>query len=164
VEVGVSAEFIIRTVTPDDSEPARRLVHDVLREFGFTPAPETTDSDLEDVEASYLRAGGSFHVAVDGAGRIVGTVGLFRLDARRCELRKMYLAADCRGKGLGKRLLQAAINRARELGFRRIELDSHSSLRTAARLYESFGFRPRAPEHVSVRSDRAYSLDLDQRK
>ena len=45
----------------------------------FTPDPGGTDADLADVEASYLRAGGSFDVLTDPAGAVVGTVGLFPL-------------------------------------------------------------------------------------
>src|SRR3954454_9821832 len=79
--------------------------------------PGATDADLSDLESSYHGPGGAFEVLINGSGEVVGTVGLCPLGDGRCELRKMYLAADCRGRGLGKRLLQHAIGRARELGF-----------------------------------------------
>jgi GNAT superfamily N-acetyltransferase len=132
-------------------------VSSVLRELGFTPDPDGTDADVED---SYLRSGGSFDVLTDPSSRVVGTVGLYPLAGGRCELRKMYLAADCRGRGLCRRLLAHALGRARQLGFRRVELEKASSLVAAGRLYESFGFRPFAPDHMASRCDRANSLDL----
>ena len=85
------------------------------------------------------------------------------LSAERCELRKMYLLAACRGRGLGKRLLTRALERARALGFTRIELETASVLRAAARLYESVGFHPCQPHEVTDRVDRAYYLDLTPR-
>ena len=96
----------------------------------------------------------------DEGGRIAGTVGLFPLSGGVCELRKMYLVANLRGRGLGGRLLRHAVARARELGFTRIELETATVLETARRMYESFGFRPFTPHRVTCRCDRAYYLDL----
>jgi len=151
----------LRRATGSDGEAVRRLVFAVLREHGLTPDPAETDADLCDLESAY--AGGSFDVLIDASGIVVGTVGLFRLDAQRCELRKMYLAPTYRGQGLGKRLLAHALERAQQLGFRRVELETTSVLAAAIRLYESFGFRPFIPDHMSAnpdRADRAYFLDL----
>ncbi|MDB5310178.1 MAG: NG,NG-dimethylarginine dimethylaminohydrolase 1 [Gemmataceae bacterium] len=155
--------FTLRAATNADGEAIRRVVWAVLGEFGFTPDPAGTDADLAVVEASYLRTGGAFEVLTGPAGEVVGTVGLFPLGDGRCELRKMYLAAACRGRGLGKRLLRHALDRACGLGFRRVELETVGVLRVAIELYESFGFRPFVPDHWSAgpgRADRAYALDL----
>jgi RimJ/RimL family protein N-acetyltransferase len=155
--------FGLRPATNADGEAVRRIVFAVLAEFGFTPDPGGTDADLADLEASYFRPGGTFDVLTTPAGEVVGTVGLFPLGDGRCELRKMYLAAGCRGRGLGKRLLRHTLLRARQLGFRRVELETSGALRVAIRLYESFGFRPFVPDHMSAgpeRADRAYYLDL----
>lgn len=152
--------FRLRPATNADAEAIRRVVFAVLREYGLPPDPDGLDADLAEPETSYHRAGGSFDVLTDSSGAVVGTVGLFPLRGTRCELRKMYLAAPCRGRGLGKRLLRRALARARELGFTRIELETVSILKAAARLYESFGFQPCEPHQVTARVDRAYYLDL----
>lgn len=161
--VPMSDEFRMRSATNADGEAIRRVVFAALREHGLAPDPDATDADLADIEASYLRPGGSFDVLVNAAGEIVGTVGLHPIDRSRCELRKMYLAAECRGRGLGKRLLQHALERARQLGFHRIELETASVLAAAGKLYESFGFRQCAPRHLSPRCDRAYYLNLSEK-
>jgi putative acetyltransferase len=158
---GVSDDDLIRRpATNADSQAVCNLVASVLREFGLAWDPNGTDADLADVECSYLRAGGSFDLLVDRFGQVVGTVGLFPLADGRAELRKMYLAPSLRGRGLGKLLLQTALDRARQLGFRRVELKTQSSLVGAARLYEAFGFAPAGIEEISERVDRAYHLDL----
>jgi putative acetyltransferase len=156
----VDGPFRFRPATNLDVEAVRPLVWTVLGEHGFVPDPMTTDADLADIEACYLRPGGSFDVLLNQAGEVVGTVGLYPLGEGRCELRKMYLVAAYRGRGLGKRLLHHALNRARQLGFRRVDLETASSLVVAGQLYESFGFRPFVPDHMSPRCDRAYYLDL----
>jgi GNAT superfamily N-acetyltransferase len=151
----------LRAATNGDADEVRRLVFAVLEEYGLRGDPEGTDSDLDDVEGNYARAGGLFDVAVDDAGRIVGTVGLFPLREGVCELRKMYLLPEVRGKGLGRRLLDHALARARALGFRRVELETAGVLVEAIRLYERAGFRPIPSDHLASRCDRAFALDLE---
>jgi putative acetyltransferase len=153
--------YTIRPATNADIEAVRGLVFATLIEHGLAPAPESTDADLADLEGSYLRPGGLFDVAVDGSGRVVGTVGLFSMGGGRCELRKMYVAVSERGRGLGRRLAVHALERARRLGFRRVELSTANVLEAAVRLYESLGFRPFVPDHMPARADRGYGLDLD---
>jgi len=159
----VDPTVTIRPATNTDAEAVRSFVFVVLREYGLQPDPAGTDADLFDIEVSYLRPGGAFELLVDATGVVVGTVGLMPIGEDRCELRKMYLDKAYRGRGLGKRLLRHALDRARQLRFRRMELETISVLQAAIGLYESFGFRPFTPDHVSAgpeRADRAYFLEL----
>ena len=139
------------------------LVFSVLREYGLSPDPEGTDADLRDLEGHYAARGGSFDVLVDPAGEILGCVGLLPVDATTCELRKMYLTPDVRGRGLGRCLLDHALARARELGFRRVVLETNTVLVEAIALYRSQGFSPYRAEHVSARCNETYALDLGTR-
>jgi len=154
------SSLVLRAATNRDGEAIRGLVFDVLAEYGLQPDPGTTDADLVDIEGQYIRRGGLFDVLVDEAGLVVGSVGLFPVNAQECELRKMYLAAGYRGKGLGTRLLDHALERARALGFSRITLETASVLREAVSLYERRGFRRYASDHLACRCDQAYVLDL----
>ena len=77
-----------------------------------------------------------------------------------CELRKMYLHRDYRGKGHGKWLLEHALAEARRLGFKSVTLETASVLKEAIRLYERYGFQPCRPAHLSPRCDQAYILEL----
>jgi len=159
----VDGAFEFRPATNADAEAVRGLVFAVLREHGLAPDPVDTDADLYDIESSCPRAGGSFDLLLDAAGAVVGTVELVPTGGGRCELRKMYLAPAHRGRGLGKLLLRRSLERARQLGFRRVELETVGVLREAIGLYESFGFRPFFPDHTSAgpgRVDRAYFLEL----
>jgi len=150
----------LRPATNADCEPIRDLVYGVLAEYGLKPDPASTDADLSDIEQSYFARGGTFHVLESRDGAIIGAYGLYRVDGDTCELRKMYLRPEHRGQGLGKRLLDHALAQARELGFRAVVLETASVLKEAIALYESYGFRPHQPEHLSTRCDQAYRLDL----
>lgn len=150
----------LRPATNADLEPIQDLVYGVLAEYGLKPDPASTDADLGDIEQSYFARGGAFHVLEAENGAIIGAYGLYRMDSDTCELRKMYLRREHRGHGLGKRLLDHALAQARERGFRRVVLETASVLKEAIALYESYGFRPYQPDHLSTRCDQAYRLEL----
>lgn len=77
-------------------------------------------------------------------GVILGGAGIYPTEALpegTCELVKMYLAANARGKGLGRTMIQHSIDVAKEKGFTQIYLETMPELRKAVSVYEKFGFR-----------------------
>lgn len=150
----------LRPATNADCEAVRELVFAVLAEYGLKSDPGCTDADLDDIEQSYFARGGTFRVLEDDDGSIVGAYGLHPMEERTCELRKMYLRRECRGQGLGKRLLDEALAESRRLGFARVVLETASVLKEAIALYERYGFAPYHPDHLSSRCDQAYFLEL----
>ena len=153
-------DYEVRSATNGDCDAIKELVFAVLREYQLQPDPNGTDADLNDIETSYLRSGGRFDVLVDSRGVIVGSVGLYPIDSATCELRKMYLSQQVRGQGQGRRLLEYALAQAKEIGFRRVVLETASVLKEAIALYQLYGFRPYEAPHLSQRCDGAYVLDL----
>ena len=153
-------DIIIRRATNQDQERIIALVFSVLNEYGLQPDPESTDSDLKDIEGNYLKQGGVFEVIEDIEGNLLGTAGLYPIDNRTCELRKMYLVPQARGRGLGKYILERAIGHARRLGFKIIILETASVLKEAIRLYTQYGFQPVHRDHLAPRADQAYFLDI----
>jgi len=154
-------EFRIRPATTRDGAMVRELVFGVLIEYGLQPDRDGTDADLDDIERTYHRRGGTFDVVEDADGRLVGTVGLYATDAETFELRKMYLVPAARGRGLGKWLLARSLRAARSRGAKRVTLETASALTEAIALYRAFGFRPLSSEHLAARCDQAYVLDLE---
>jgi putative acetyltransferase len=149
----------IRKATNFDSEKVKDLVFAVLDEFQLESDPDETDSDLEDIEASYIDRGGIFEMIEDVDGRVLGTYGLYPVDDSTVELRKMYFVRELRSRGYGREILQRAIGKAREFGFSSMYLETASVLEKAVKLYESFGFRPVDIIH-SKRCDQGFVLDL----
>jgi len=154
------SDYQLRSATNADSPAIKELVFAVLREYRLQPDPDGTDADLNDIETNYLGSGGCFDVLVDSREKIVGSVGLYPIEQATCELRKMYLSRQVRGQGLGRRLMEHALARAKEIGFRRIVLETASVLREAIALYRRYGFRPYQAPHLSQRCDGAYVLEL----
>lgn len=94
-----------------------------------------------------LDRGGEIHIA-ERDRQVVGTVALVPAPGNTMELAKLAVAQDARGSGLGRRLTQLAIERARRRGVAQLFLLSNSALAVAVRLYESLGFehRERPPD------------------
>lgn len=84
--------------------------------------------------------GGDF-LLVTWEGRTVGCGGIKRIDPRTCEIKRMYLLPEVRGRGLSAVLLEALELRARELGYERVRLDTGDRQPAAKRLYERGGYR-----------------------
>ncbi len=154
------AELLIREATSDDGAEVIKLVASVLAEFQLPFEPDSKDADLADIERMYLQSGGVFEVIQDKSGRLLGTYGLFPLNDITCELRKMYFLPEIRGRGLGRKVLERAVNHARRLGFQRIVLETIGVLERAIHLYTRFGFVPIAVDHPSARVDQRFMLEL----
>ena len=72
------------------------------------------------------------------------------------ELKRMYLEPDIRGHGEGARLLNLLLDKARQLGYERVRLDTLRRLTPAVRLYEKSGFREIAPYNPNPEDDIVY--------
>ncbi|MHC4323159.1 MAG: GNAT family N-acetyltransferase [Planctomycetota bacterium] len=150
----------LRTANNKDYQNIAGLVYGILREYDLKPDPSCTDADINDIEYSYFARGGTFYVLENEDGSIIGSYGLYPLENRTCELRKMYLHKTHRGKGLGRFLLEDALSKAKQLGFERMVLETASVLKEAIALYRSYGFIEYNPQHMSSRCDQAYLLEL----
>ena len=158
----LSDDLKLRSATNADAAEVRALVFGILTDFGLEADVDGTDRDLFDIEANYLRRGGVFEVIENTQGSIVGTIGLYPLDDETIELRKMYFASEVRGSGLGQILLQKMIEKAKNLGYLRVYLETASVLKQAVHIYEKAGFMPIAEKHTP-RCDQAYILELAEK-
>ena len=150
----------IREAVPADGDAIRAIVAETLAEFGFPLESKGVDADLADIQGSYQRDGGTFLVLVDDRDAVVGCGGIYPMDARTAELRKMYFRPEIRGKGHGRELLNDLVDQAKRNGFEKIVLETASNLTAAIRLYESFGFVESKELKHSCRCDRTFSLRL----
>ena len=88
---------------------------------------------------------GAFVVLVEN-DEMLGCGGLKRFEEGICEIKRMYVAPDARGRGLGEVLLEALEQRARDLGYAVARLDTGDRQMAAQRLYEGAGYR-RIPKY-----------------
>jgi putative acetyltransferase len=130
---------VIRSYQAADYQAVRTLIESVLTEFGFTFALGGLQQDLNEISARYGTQRAGFWIA-EAAGTLVGTVAIRPKAERTCELKRLYLAPQWRGQGLGQTLYAHAESFARQAGYERIWLDSSRRFGSAHRLYERNGF------------------------
>jgi ribosomal protein S18 acetylase RimI-like enzyme len=134
---------VIRRAEPADAEAIGRLLHDFNTEYeDFTPGPEKLAERMRE-----LLAEGSTVVLLAGEGpdglvvlrfrRSIWTPGL------ECYLAELYVVPDKRGRGLGRALMEEAIEVARREGADYMDLGTSEDDVAARALYEKFGFTNR---------------------
>lgn len=94
---------------------------------------------LDHPEEFILSKGGKIYFA-RSVDRIVGTITLKRDNDTVFELSKMAVAPDFQGRGVGRILAEHLIDEARNMGCRRLFLESNQKLLPALNLYKKLGF------------------------
>ncbi len=138
----------IREAATSDMGTARDIFAEYMGSIAHLAAAsfahQRADQELLTLPGPYGPPGGVIVLAWE-AGVCVGCAAVRPLDgAQTCELKRMYVRPSHRRMGLGRRLAEAALLRARELGYRTVNLDSDPRLRPALALYRSLGFGPAA--------------------
>ncbi|MEO0806177.1 MAG: GNAT family N-acetyltransferase [Cyanobacteria bacterium J06643_4] len=159
-------DFLIRDWVAGDRTNASTLIRSVLEEYGLGWEADASsccggaDQDAVEVEKYYLEAGGEFWV-VEQAGKIVGTGGYHPIERgnNAVEIRKMYLAPEVRGQGLGRFLLSQLEQAIAAKGFSEAWVETATVLKEAVKLYEKNDYHPMSGVETD-RCDKVYSKRL----
>lgn len=136
--------FEIRKITKDDDAQLAAIIRSVLEGFGATgPGYAHADPELDTLCEAYSSPRSAYFV-VETCGRVLGGAGIAPLrggDALVCELQKMYMLPEIRGRGAGQALWDACLRAAREFGFTGCYLETIPAMIQAQKLYQRNGFR-----------------------
>lgn len=146
-----SPSYLLRDPRPGDMGlVVQQQAELYAREYGWNSEFETMALELA---ASYLRdfdpTGDRCWIA-EKDGRVVGSVFVVRQDETTVKLRMLYVDANVRGLGIGKRLVEEALHFARQFGYTRMILWTTSVLTGARALYEKAGFSLVEEEQVQL--------------
>ena len=136
------SDLSLRRVRPDDDADLARIIRSGMAEFGICAAGPVGDPEIASISSAYAAPRAAFFVA-ENAGRVLGGGGIGPIAGQPeeiCELRKMYLVAEARGLGVGRRVLEACLEFARQAGYRTCYLATLERMTRARRLYAGFGF------------------------
>ena len=137
----------IRPIKEQDDAKVGELIKTVLTEFKANkPGTAYYDESTNHLSTLFLNNKAAYWV-IEENNKIIGCGGIFPTDglpSNTCELVKLYLYPTARGKGLGRDLMFKCFEKAKELGYENIYLESMPELNEAVTLYERVGF-----EHLS---------------
>lgn len=141
---GPEAEIEV-SVESADTEPGRSLLAAMEDELDDLYRKRPGSLDSLPVSAADLAAPHGTFIVLRVAGEDIACGGVKRLDATTGEIKRMYVSPAHRNRGLARRLLAELEHRARELGYRRVRLDTGSEQPAARSIYERSGYRSIAP-------------------
>ena len=98
------------------------------------------ERELEDAAPKYALPNGRLYLAVTKDGAAAGCVAMRLLDDETCEMKRLFIRPQYRGHRLGERLVNRLLADGKEIGCRRMRLDTFPFLKTAIALYREMGF------------------------
>lgn len=137
--VGERANLVIRPGRPGAGAGAQ-LVDAFVRELEVLYEPGFTTRTPSAAQHGFDPPAGSFLVAYED-GRAVACGGLKRLSVEVAEIKRLFVVPEARGRGAARWLLGVLEATARDLGYKRVRLDTGAHQPRARALFESAGFR-----------------------
>jgi GNAT superfamily N-acetyltransferase len=140
--------MIKQAQTKEEIQEVRSLFREYAAFLDVDLCFQGFEEELSGLPGNYSRPDGDLLIGLDGVN-IVGCVAVRRLGDGICEMKRLFVRPEARGTGLGRRLAQAIIEVARELGYAFMRLDTLDKLTEAMHLYETLGFRRTEPYYYN---------------
>ena len=126
--------------SPAQIAQARELFLEYAESLGFSLGFQSFDQELSGLPGDYAPPDGRLLVA-EYRGQLAGCVALHRLESEVCEMKRLYLRPQLRGRGVGRALAETVIAEARAIGYRKMRLDTVAPVMpNAVAMYRQLGF------------------------
>jgi epoxyqueuosine reductase QueG/predicted GNAT family acetyltransferase len=135
---------ILNVETAKDIETVTNLFEEYADSLGFDLCFQDFEEELSNLPGDYEPPEGCLMLA-EHDGQTAGCVAVRKLGEGICEMKRLYVKPQLRGQGIGRTLAEAIIEKAREIGYARMRLDTVPSMQAARALYVSLGFKEISP-------------------
>jgi putative acetyltransferase len=143
--VGNPRLIMTQVESPDQIAQARELFLEYAQSLGFSLCFQNFDRELAGLPGDYAPPGGRLLLA-EYRGQLAGCVALHQLAPGVCEMKRLYLRPQFRGKGLGRVLAETVIDAARLTNCRKMRLDTvEPVMPNAVAMYRRLGFKEIEP-------------------
>ena len=133
----------VKIIEETDNATIAYIIRTTLAEFGANHAGTVYYDDATDHLFELFQQPLSIYFIAMEDDKIVGGGGIYPtqgLPKNTCELVKMYLLPAARGKGIGKMIIDKCLQKAKDVGFENVYLETMPELEQAIKVYEKFGF------------------------
>jgi ribosomal protein S18 acetylase RimI-like enzyme len=143
-----AAYQLVEAQTAAQFEAARILIEEYAAHLG---AQMGVDLGFQNISVELCNLAGMYGAPsgclflASREGEWLGCCALRRLEEDVCEMKRLYLKPRARGADLGRTLALSVVNKARQLGYHRMVLDTLDGMIAAQALYRSLGFREIGP-------------------
>ncbi|MCI9083096.1 MAG: GNAT family N-acetyltransferase [Lachnospiraceae bacterium] len=97
------------------------------------------EKEIEHLEEKYGMPFGRLYLAYD-KDKLAGCIGLRKINEQNCEMKRLYVRPEFRGKSIGNLLIAQIIQDAKAIGYSHMLLDTLPFLKSAIKIYQKFGF------------------------
>jgi len=132
---------LIQAITPEEITLARELFAEYAVWLDISLCFQNFDKELAGLPGNYAPPSGRLLLALED-DQLVGCVALRPLPDQTCEMKRLYVRPEFRGRGWGRKMVEAIVAAAQELGYSRMRLDTlPGKMDQALAMYRRFGFR-----------------------
>jgi GNAT superfamily N-acetyltransferase len=135
---------IAPATSSSDLQTVKTLFEEYWDSFGFPPSLQDFATEATHLPGNYAPPGGRLALALAGE-EAAGCIALRRLDAQRCEAKRLYVREKFRGQGVGRALLEWLVREARQAGYSEMCGDTLPVMAGALAMYERMGFERTGP-------------------
>jgi len=134
--------FTLKQVeSAEEVEQTRQLFHEYVTGLGVSLCFQDYDKEVAELPGEYVPPTGRLYLAIEN-DQTAGCIALRKLGDSICEMKRLYVRPQFRGKRLGRTLVDKIIEDAREIGYARMRLDTlPGKMDAAIAMYRSLGFK-----------------------
>jgi putative acetyltransferase len=141
---------------PQQIAQARELFSEYAQSLGFSLCFQNFDQELAGLPGDYAPPDGRLLLG-EYKGELAACVALHKLECGICEMKRLYLRPGFRGKGFGRALAERIIAEARQIGYKRMRLDTvEPVMKDAVAMYRKLGFNEISPYRTNPMAGAMY--------
>jgi putative acetyltransferase len=135
-----NADIKIKTAKDSrDFIDGKAIILEYFNWLGLDLSFQNFDKEINNLAEMYSEPNGGL-VLASLNDKTIGVTGIRRFENLDCELKRMFVSEDYRNLGIGRLLLEHAIEIARNLNYNKIKLDTSDTMKAAIKLYMDYGF------------------------
>ena len=138
-----------------DFEAAVKLFRQYAAEIPIALDFQNFEEELQQLQNVYAETLGGIILCKQN-NIYIGCAGIRKLNADTAELKRMWISPTARGKGLGEKILNAAVALAKIKNYKAIVLDTLDDMHPAIKLYKEAGFKETAPYYFNPHKNALY--------
>lgn len=147
---------IIRAETPEAIEQARSLFREYEAWLGISLCFQNFEEEVANLPGRYAAPDGRLFLAFVDENP-AGCIALRKLEEGVCEMKRLFVREDFRGRKIGIILIEKLIEEAKAIGYQKMRLDTYpAKMANAVKLYESHGFREIPPYYDNPHGEILY--------
>ncbi len=156
---------MIRFIEPETAKDINQFYHlciEYIDSLGFELDFQGVDSELANLPGVYAPPEGAIILAMHN-DRLIGGVALKKLEEDICEMKRLYVKPEYRGQGIGLKLSELILEKAKKIGYKKMRLDTILWMKEAISIYKFLGFREiESYYHNPVNGAMYFEIDLQQ--